>query len=520
MNSLGNINWIAPRVGFTVLCLLAFTSGCSRLTLPDTQVAEQTVREVPEEAALTPTASKLYASEIGSARFERSAIRDQQGYVVESGVLRSDTQGEEGSLVVVRSPDGSITAIIDKPGTRGLLQVDPEGRSTFSADVPHDAMVSDTVKADPKDSTAPGLSSESTGSNAPKASGDIDVLLVYGNQIYNRVSDPIAFALAQIETVNAALRDSLITGTTLKLAAIMISHNNYLASSSGLTNWQNYLAPYRNLFKTDMNVALSSKSGSWMEGYIYGVAYSNGYTSVNAPLDLSTVLRHEVAHNAGAQHCGEASNYAQGYRVRPVGGVTESMTILCRDENRPWYSNPNKRDFYGVPMGNASTGDTARVWRENATRLASYNPELPGHRLMLVGQRTATVRVQLPRELMYAGVVVNDTHSVVPEGPRELTSVLDGDYTLLKLHIPHEVPGQNGYVYLRASRSISGCETRPMNYSRACQTGTVLSFNISYVDADNPSLQPGHYHGLLKLLVKDSGSTWEEPINVSVAVWK
>ncbi|WLH47278.1 hypothetical protein [Pseudomonas beijingensis] len=199
-----------------------------------------------------------------------------------------------------------------------------------------------------------------TESDAPNAISYADVLVAYGNTIYNKVSVPIAFALGQIETVNTALRKTGDNQIALRLAAITVFHNNTSVSSAGLTSWKNFLAPYKSLLKTDLNIVFTGKGGSFWSGYEYGIADSPGFTSFNAVLDESTVLRHEVAHNAGAKHCGEANDYAQGYKgSRPLMG--DFYTILCGNEYQGVYSNPNYSNFYGVIMGSASKGDTARV---------------------------------------------------------------------------------------------------------------------------------------------------------------
>lgn len=504
------------KPAFIILCLSLFTSESWAAPLAALGPDEKVVRNISVDEANTPTDPKLYTSAIGGAHFERSALRTQQGYTVESGSLRNDAKEEMGSMVLVRSPDGSITAFVDEPKKRGLLEINPHGQSKFTTDEPYDSMKPDTVKGDITESLASSATSVPTESDAPNAISYADVLVAYGNTIYNKVSDPIAFALGQIETVNTALRKTGDNQIALRLAAITVFHNNTSVSSAGLTSWKNFLAPYKSLLKTDLNVVFTGKGGSFWSGYEYGVADSPGFTSVNAVLDESTVLRHEVAHNAGAKHCGEANDYAQGYKgSRPLMG--DFYTILCGNEYQGVYSNPNYSNFYGVIMGSASKGDTARVWRENTARLVNSNVEPSGTRLMLVGSRVADLRLSVPEGL--APYVVARSQD---NGPTTPITEPNGEYTRLEAFVTAEGSTQRYLVRLRGTRANGGCAYRQIHYAYRCQSGAGLYLKISYVSADNPDLpQNKHYTGFLPLIAKEwSEAIPQTPINVSIAVWR
>ncbi|SFB05636.1 hypothetical protein SAMN03159488_01654 [Pseudomonas sp. NFIX10] len=499
------------KPAFIILCIFLFSSGdWAALAAP--VPTEKTTRDISIDDANVPTNPKLYISDINGTQFERSALRIQQGYTVESGSLRNAAKEETGSMVVVRSPDGSVTAFINEPNKRGLLEVDPSGKSKFTADAPFDPMTTDTVEGDVTSNT-PSVPTEG---DTPKAMSYADVLVAYGNAIFNKVSDPIAFALGQVETVNAALRKTGNNEIALRLAAITVFHNNTSVSSAGLTSWQNFLAPYRSLLKTDMNIVFTGKGGSFGSGYEYGIASRPGFTSLNAVLDESTVLRHEVAHNAGAWHCGETNDYAQGIKsTRPL--MDNFYSILCGNENQGVYSNPHYTNFYGVVMGSVTKGDTARVWRENTARLVNSNAELSGVRLMLVGSRVAELRLSAPEGL--ASYVVAQSQD---NGPTTPITESNGEYTRLDAFVTAEGSTQRYMVRLRGTRANGGCAFRQMHYAYRCQSGSDVFLRISYVDADNPNLpQNKHYTGFLPLIQKEwSGATPQVPINVSVAVWR
>ncbi|SCZ24006.1 MULTISPECIES: hypothetical protein [unclassified Pseudomonas] len=503
------------KLAFTALYISLFTPASWATPLATLGPDEKVVRNILVDEENMPTDPKLYTSAIGGAHFERSALRTQQGYTVESGYLRNDAKEEVGSMVLVRSPNGSVTAFVDEPNKRGLLEIDPNGKSKFTADTPHDPMAPDTVKGDVTDSRTSNVSSALTEGNTPKALSYADVLVAYGNAIYNKVSDPIAFALGQVETVNTALRKTGNNEIALRLAAITVFHNNTSVSQTGITSWQNFLAPYKSLLKTDLNVVFTGKGGSFWSRYEYGIAFTPGLTSLNAVLDDSTVLRHEVAHNAGAKHCGETNDYAQGYKgTRPL--MDDFYSILCGNEYQGVYSNPHYTNFFGIVMGSATKGDTARVWRENTARIVNSNVEPSGLRLMLVGSRVAELRLSVPEGL--APYVVAQSQD---NGPTTPIVSPNGEYTRLEAFVTAEGSTQRYMVRLRGTRANGGCAYRQMHYAYKCQSGANLHLRINYIDADNPDLPRNkHYTGFLPLIKKEWPDESQVPINVSIAVWR
>lgn len=451
-----------------------------------------------------PTAASVYADTIGSARFERSAVKVEQGYTVESGNLYT-RDGETGSLVVVRSPDGAVTSIIDEPGKRGLLKVDRQGVSTFIPQPPVDYMKPDSEAAD---DLVPPATGEALNDGGHRY---VDMLVAYNAGALGELSaDPVAYALAQLETVNLGLRNSLVRGVSLRLAAVNVFNVNHDTSGEGLGRWQNLLAPYRAMYSSDVSAAFSSDT----EHGTGGMAYVNGYTSVNWSLGFDA-FRHEMGHNAGGGHCNDnPASYRFGYNNG------KSQTYLCGN-SAPYYSAPEVLDSHWLPLGNAQTANMVRVWRENTARLTGYNPELPGLRMFVVSgvQNQASTYIRIPGiERLYMGGIVALSADV---GPVELAPGTDEKFTMLRAKLL-DAAGNDVVVNLRGVRAQeeNGWQEH-MNSKRFLGAlGPFQGLEIQYDARDNVGLPAGYYNGLLKLEARRPNSDWKQPINVVVSVKK
>ncbi|OOG86868.1 hypothetical protein B0E42_09970 [Pseudomonas sp. A25(2017)] len=485
----GNPFSTAGRSGLTALTLV--------LALPALVSA---ATDSPENSPQATSAS-IYADTIGSARFERSAIKVEQGYTVESGNLYT-RDGETGSLVVVRSPDGAVTAIVDEPGKRGLLVVDAQGKSTFTQEPPNDYMTPDTVEM--SETSVPAVDSSKAGE--PRY---IDMLVAYTAYALGRLNtDPIAFALAQLESANLGLRNSRVENLSLRLAAVNVFDVTHDTSDPGLRAWQTMLEPYRTLYSTDVSAAYS------VEGDAGGRALLSGYTSVNN-WELPAAFRHEVGHNAGGQHCNDnPSKYNFGYNNG------KSRTYLCGNQV-PYYSTPAINDAHGLPLGNAQTADMARVWRENTARLTGYNPELPGLRMMVVSppgtDPSVIARLYLPIEAgADAGVVALDSAT----GPTQLVPYVNHSETRLNVKL-RNAAGVDVNVSLIARRERASCRSE-MNSGSGCSSVSGMYLELRYfpMSGSNASLPSGYYNGLLKLEVRQANSDWKLPVNIAISVKK
>ncbi|EPJ93664.1 hypothetical protein [Pseudomonas sp. CFII68] len=487
----GNPFSTAGRSGLTALTLV--------LALPALVSA---ATDSPENSPQATSAS-IYADTIGSARFERSAIKVEQGYTVESGNLYT-RDGETGSLVVVRSPDGAVTAIVDEPGKRGLLVVDAHGKSTFTQEPPDDYMTPDTVEM--SETSVPAVDNSKAGE--PRY---IDMLVAYTAYALGRLNtDPIAFALAQLETANLGLRNSRVENLSLRLAAVNVFDVAHNTSGDGLIAWQDMLEPYRTLYSTDVSAAYSVAAGAG------GIAFAPGYTSVSNWVQPAA-FRHEVGHNAGGGDCNNnPSNYNFGYNNG------KSSTYLCGNKV-PYYSTPAVKDTHGLPLGNAQTADMARVWRENAARMSGYNAELPGLRMLVVSglQDQVSTYLRVPGiERLYSGGIVALNANI---GPTQLTPGTDEKFTMLNASLLN-AQGQAVVVKLRGVRTEEGGEyawREHMNSKRFIGAlSQWLGLEIQYDARDNMALPPGYYNGMLQLEARRPNSDWKQPINVFISVKK
>lgn len=312
--------------------------------------------------------------------FTPSATLQVENYVVSSGILTDPENSDEGTLVSVRTPQGSTLSLIDAPAKRGLLLTSADGTPTFKEDVPIDWLKKDYIEGPEEEVTSTEGQSSDTSTADPKI---IDVLAGFSAASAKAVGDPKAYALAQVESVNLGLRNSQISAARLNLLGIKIIDNDYPITAQVLSKLDE-LFPEGLQWGADTIAAFfigndQSTAGGW--------GYKPGRLTVQTT-NTSAAFRHEMGHNAGGSHCNEGqSSYKFGYNNG------KSRTYLCGNDV-PYYSNPNIRDEHGLPLGNISTANMARVWAENATRLSNYQkPKIPP--LVLSGQSLGSDRIEL-----------------------------------------------------------------------------------------------------------------------------
>lgn len=355
MHDIANVRFI--RRASSALCavsVVVLLGACTHPTSPDSNEPKSWVIE----NVAAKTTAELYENLIAPGIFERSGSKVVDGYTVESGNLRMPDKSI-GSLITVRAKDGSLTAIIEKPGKQGILRVNADGKSTFTREKYPDSPVEDTVTSTDDLSTAP-LPTKPAADNEPRV---IEVLAGFSRAFANSVVDPVAFSLAEMETVNLALRNSLVTNVSVKLVGIQIVEPNYLASGETLAQLATIFSSGINQYAPDVVAGFFYGEGSPAVGY----GEMPGRYSVNA---VSLAFRHEIGHNASGFHCTPnmpASGYGFGYNT----------SIMCGAWYGPYYSTPLVRDENGQPRGDALTADMARVWRENAQRMSSYTTSTP-----------------------------------------------------------------------------------------------------------------------------------------------
>lgn len=347
----------------SIVSLVVLLGACTNAPTPDPGEPKSWV---VENVGSKPTA-ELYTNLIAPAVFERSSSKVINGYTVESGMLRMPDKSV-GSLVTVRSVDGSLTALIDRPGKRGLLNVSNKGIATFKPDSYLGPEINDAVPSPVESLTAKRV--EPTNDELR----NFDVLIGFSKAAVEVVGgDAVSFALAQVELNNLYLRNSLVSNVLTRLVGVQIVEKNYGVSVGSLGQVPAIFAAGAKLTQSDTIAAFFAKEpGHTNDGF----GYQSWRYTIQTPNGRPTFV-HELGHNAGGsgKHCdiAGATHYAQGY------DNGRSRTIMCGGwyVTTPHFSNLDIKDQYGLALGDPEKADMARVWRENAQRLSSYAPPSP-----------------------------------------------------------------------------------------------------------------------------------------------
>lgn len=443
---------------------------------------------------------EAYASVIAPAVFERASSQVVQGYRVESGILRMPDK-RRGSLVVVHGLDGAVTALVDEPGKRGVLQVSATGKRSFTESGAENFKLPDTIK----------VARHHLHEASPGGLQIIDVLVGLSRQSANWLVDPLAFAIGQIETANQGLRNALVEDVQIRLAGMQIVDDDHAITGDTLSQVEDIFARGMTSAHADLVAAFfvgnkDDTATGW--GYIPGRATVQRARSV-------TAFRHEIGHNASGDHC--YGEYPDDDEWVPRFGYDngKSTTILCGNDD-PYYSNPRVHDQYGLPLGDTRTANMALTWHEMAPYMAAYTPALVGQRLILAG--TADVTAQFSIARAQPGLVGFVALSAV-NGPVQLIPGGAG-YTPLTVRLK-DAQGREIDVYFRGVRWVGQCPEllTPMNATVECAAGGDVYLAIEYHREDNPSLPDRLFSGELKLKVLDrSVGHWLEPVTVLISV--
>lgn len=495
-----NLSRLSQLAGFCSWVVVPLVIGGCKST-------DDVAGDTPRAEFSGPIAPAAYAQMVGDTNFQR--IRSESlasGYSIESGNLLG-RDASIGTLILVRSPSGEITGIVDRPGKRGTFHVGVDGKQRFRQSEATDFKNMKDTEAPASPDPFPPEHAASPESEVPQF---IDVLAGYSRDAVEKLAeDPIAYAYAMLETVNLNIDNSDAGAVKLRLAGIRIHEVDYNTSSEGLREWENLLSPLRPQYHHDVNMAIANYDSS-----AGGRAFRPGYTSVNG-WGGTTVFRHEFAHNVGGLHCN--SDQIDDYRFGFNNG--KSATALCDNVN-PYYSNPSKQDAHGLPLGNAKTADMARLFRERTTAMAKYQGAFNGERLMFVALGAANeARLKIPLKGQNTGIV-----AVSPAvGPTALATQGVEGYTELKV----QLRGDNYIarsVKFRGQRNIGSCGRKVMNAGTACGVGGGnIYFYLHFDPADNPDLPPGLYNGKLVLKALDyhvPEAEWSPLIQVSITIQK
>jgi hypothetical protein len=453
------------------------------------------------------TSTTSYERFIGAARFASTASYEQSGYQVDSANLTLDGN-LAGMLVSVRSPDGSILAIVEEPkvaGKSGTWRVTAQGQSSFIPTLPANYRLPDEVSG--------GVI---VNNQQPKAEHDgttIDMLVGFSRAAVNRVGDPIAYALAQAETVNLTMRNSGLEHVVLRVSGVQIVDEDFKITPATLTRLNTIVRGMYG-FDSDVRVGFADDPGSAVPGL---ARPANERHDILVGVDWPTSLRHQMGHIADGGHCNDGSDASkEDYKFGYFNG--KNGTAMCGNDT-PYYSNPALRDEHGLPRGDVRTANMARLWEEQAYWIANRELSLDALRLKLVsvnGDTSAMMTVPT-RNGGYAGFVINPFFANSMDGPWELAD--DGQKYARVTGLLADKFGRPQSVVFRAQR-ITRCATRSMQYYTRC----VLSLEsvvlkISFLEEDNPKLVGGMLSGVLHLQAKDyEASDWNKDVSVLVSI--
>lgn len=360
------------RSAFTSLSAVSMAvllGACAYSTPPEPRGPKSWV----VENVASKTTEELYRDWIKPGAFERSSSKVIDGYTVESGNLIMPDKSV-GSLVSVRSnKDGSLTAVVEQSGNNGLLVVNNKGEGRFTPFPTVDYSRPDTVVEEVNATSATPKSTASADAYV------IEILIGYSRSaVIAAGGDAHANALAQVESVNLALRNSRVTNVSMRLVGVQVVEEDYPPTRETL-----------NQLPRIFSVGIEKNNPDLVYGVFSGPVAGYGYMPGNFAVGhvYGEFFRHEVGHNAGGLHC-----QRDGGGVVPYGyGYENGKTFTAQCGNgHPYYSTPNVRDAHGLPIGNAATADMARVWRENAARLSSYTVSIPQN-LRKTGSTITTV---------------------------------------------------------------------------------------------------------------------------------
>jgi chitinase len=284
----------------------------------------------------------------GVAHFGPVTMQRSGAYEIRS----ASTHNAESSLIVVESDDGSFVALVDTPDRQGTVVGARDGSQIFIEAPENDYMQPDTEPApEPATLQTRAADTDASGVNV------IDLLAGFSQSAADRVKDPKAYALAQVESVNLRLRNSEVANARLRLVGIQIIEENPPITGGTLSRVKTLFAEGMKEYGADVVAAYSNaSSGNTAEGKAYvGSRYSVQHVRT------SNAFAHEIGHNVGGSHCNRGENsYKFGW----------GKTTLCGNKIA-YYSTPLLNGENGSPLGDSAKADMARLWRERAAAMSS-----------------------------------------------------------------------------------------------------------------------------------------------------
>lgn len=300
----------------------------------------------------------------GVASGDPLVIHRDGEYIVKSEALRGDSGQEVGSLITVTKDDGSFVALVDTPFEKGTVVARPDGSQRFIAAPANSFMQHDAIELPESHTvTAEG---DAIGDIDSQGVAIVDLLAGFSKAAADRVGDPRAYALGQVESVNLTLRNSNVTTARLRLAGIQVIDTDHPIT----TGKDGTLQKVPTLFADGMkryspDLVAGFFNGGTGGGTAEGWGFVPGRYSIQH-VRSPKAFRHEIAHNVGGSHCNSGQNsYKFGYNNG------KSRSALCGNSS-DYYSTPLLTDAHGLPRGNAQTADMARLWRERAPAMSAH----------------------------------------------------------------------------------------------------------------------------------------------------
>lgn len=331
---------------------------------------------------------------------------------------RARTLSAPGEMTLAARPDGSFIALL--PDANAIIRGDANGQQSmihFDAGAAFDPSSVDYIADD--GSETPALKESQSGLRSFQVNRNvqgetvIDLLAGFSQAAADYIGDHEAYALVQVASVNRALQQSKVQGVRLRLVGTQVVPQDAAITGTNLGQVSKVFAEGMRRYSPD--VVASFVVGTPGQDTAVGWGYINGRYTINS-IKSATVFRHELGHNIGGNHCSDGKSYRFGYNNGRVG------TILCGN-HVGYFSNPDVKDSRGVPLGNATTANMARVWRENAARMSAYSPSV----VPLEQERSTSI---LNQKVSLASGQTRYFPVDVPEGTRRLVfTVVDGELT-------------------------------------------------------------------------------------------
>ena len=279
-------------------------------------------------------------------------------------------------VILVEAANNTVMGSIETPGAKWLLMPDLTSHQQYliKRETPE---IEDEVLHEPQNAVLEeqllgmGLAPEKMPQAAPDKDNDgntvIDLFMGFSEKALPYVQDKDAFAIMQIATVNNALKNSDINNIRIRLVGTGVTHEHQGMDWHQLRVIEQWFAEDIAKYSPDI-VTGYMLSDSRFQREAGGWAFVGGSVNIN-DVRSSYAFRHELGHNMGGGHCNDGAGYNFGYN----NGTTR--THQCGNGIN-YYSNPDVTDMYGLAIGDPTSANMAKTWRDNAAKHSSNRPAI------------------------------------------------------------------------------------------------------------------------------------------------